>query len=847
VNANYLKWLERLPGFDGGQIPQEADLRLTWLHMPQSWGVFALLGIVIALGYLVVLLYQIEQKTCPRGVKVLLACLRIAVLLILAAIFLGPALTYSNRRTEKPWVVLMRDDSQSMNTADRYMDDDAAAAVARATGRTVAEIRDTRPTRAALVQEVLQEDDGRFLWQLQGRGKLRVLDFSDRVKQVQTRPAREPTSDGAAPGGTPDGHDAAPADASTGLPELAATGTATDVFRAIKEGLARRPAAAIVMFTDGQHTKKESIRQALDKAKLQGDLVPLLIVGIGDPSRPRNLKVSDVYVDPQVWQDDPFEVQAMIRAQGVEQPSVGVELIEQRITADGKPVSEGRIVARHEVRLPEGGGQARTVFEHKVESAGRYAYTVRVQTLEDELSEEDNQLAPPVEVKALDQQARVLLIAGAPTWEYQLVQRVLTRDKSVNLSGWLQSMDPDRAQEGNTVINRLPDTERALYEYDVIMLFDPNPRDFDLPWIQLLKRFCSDHAGGILYMAGPKYAGRFLDNERTRGMRGILPVRLGDVGAMEVASLLATNSRAWPLGAVRKNIGQPIMRFYAEEERSFSRWETLPGVYWSFPAQEAKPAARVLIEHSDPTLRRTEGSRPLLVTGQYGSGRTVYIGFNGTWRWRRIGPNAEFFRRFWIQTTRYLVEGRSLEGKRRGLMETEKDVYDLGDSVKVTAQLKDRMYRPLASPQIEAIHQVADMAPQRVTLKPVPDQPGQYEATITARQTGFHSLSIRLADDTSAEPATISTKFSVRLPSVEMGELWLNDKLLKEVAAASGGSYYQLDQLDQVAAAVPDREQTIVVPGKPVLLWDALRVPILVMLVGLLSVEWAVRKWFKLL
>jgi hypothetical protein len=568
---------------------------------------------------------------------------------------------------------------------------------------------------------------------------------------------------------------------------------------------------------------------------------------VGDPSRPRNLKVTDVYTDPQVWRDDPFEVQSLIRAEGNIASSVAVELLQQQLTRDGQPVGQPQVIARRDVAIPAGGGQVRANFDHRVTTAGRYAYTVRVDRVDDELSEDDNVFQPPVEVRVLSQQARVLLVAGAPSWDYMLLQRVLTRDKSINVSCWLQTMDPDRAQEGDTVINRFPETRDELFKYDVVMLLDPNPRDFDESWIRLLKQFCSEHAGGVLYVAGPKYSGRFLDDPQTRRMRDVVPVRLGDVGAMEVASLLATNTRAWPLGIVRKNVGRPIMRFYPDEERSARRWETLPGVYWSFPAEAAKPAARVLIEHSDPTLRGPEGSRPLLVTGQYGSGRTVYIGFNGTWRWRRVGPNAEFFRRFWIQTTRYLVEGRSLEGRRRGILETDRDTYDLGDRVRITAQLKDATYRPLLREEVQAVHQAGDGQPETAVLKPVPQQPGQFETTLTARQTGFHTLTALLEDDTSAAPAKITVQFAVRLPSAEMGEVWLNEPLLKRLADATGGRYYRVDQLDQLVSAVPDRVQTVLVPGKPILLWDALRWPLLLLLAGLLTIEWGVRKWFKLL
>ena len=87
--------------------------------------------------------------------------------------------------------------------------------------------------------------------------------------------------------------------------------------------------------------------------------------------------------------------------------------------------------------------------------------------------------------------------------------------------------------------------------------------------------------------------------------------------------------------------------------------------------------------------------------------------------------------------------------------------------------------------------------------------------------------------------------FAISLPSVETNRTWLDKSLLVEIAEASGGGYFKLDELEKVVAAIPDRTRNIDVQSKPIPIWDTNRV--LILLVILLSVEWAVRKHFKLL
>ncbi len=85
------------------------------------------------------------------------------------------------------------------------------------------------------------------------------------------------------------------------------------------------------------------MEQAASLAKKRG--VPLFIVGVGDPTRPRNLSIQQIYADPQVWKSDPFELQAVLRAQGFDGEEVKVELVEIKEDPDSEERSRDR--ARH--------------------------------------------------------------------------------------------------------------------------------------------------------------------------------------------------------------------------------------------------------------------------------------------------------------------------------------------------------------------------------------------------------------------------------------------------------------------------------------------------------------------
>jgi hypothetical protein len=808
----------------------EAHTEFAWTNMPAGVGIFLLIIAIVAVLYGVFYLYQRELDTASRGVKVVLAVLRAAVLITLAVIFLGPSMIRVTERTVHPTMVIARDASQSMNTVDRYNDSASAAMVASIAGMSPEDLATAMPTRAALVDAAIGRDDHKLLRDLARKGRLRVVDFAQQSNLVETRP---PDTSDLSAGEVPEVKP---------LPPLKAEGRGTDITSAIREAVQSESPSAVIIFTEGQHTGKDDPREAAREAREQG--VPLLVVGVGDDARPRDLRVANVYVRPQIWSEEPFEVEAVIVAQGIEGGQANVELIEKRVSESDSSLSAGTVVGRKSVTIPATGGRIDCQFSHTVKEVGRFVYSVRVEPVDDEINEADNQLDSQVAKVLSREKVRVLLVAGAPTWEFRMVEKLLQREKTMVVSCWLQTLDEGRAQEGTRPITHLPITKDELFWYDVILLFDPNPKEFDAEWMELLKQFVGDHAGGLLYMAGPKFSDSMLTANRTAAFRDVLPVRFGDVGAMAVSNLLSTNSQSWPLKVAPTGMDHPVMTFFSDREQTLRRWETLPGIYWSFPSQEAKPTAQVLVEHSDPTLRSVEGSRPLMVSGRYGAGQVLYLGFNGTWRWRKAGSQAEFFDKFWIQSVRYLVESRSLEGRRRGNLQTDRDRYEIGEKVTITARLQDPSYQPLVQEKVEATLQPQGESPVAVTLQPLGSNPGTYEATYIPRKTGQHVLRLRIPGSGSEE-GSLETPFSVELPSVETNQVWLNKPLLLDLANLSGGRYFELSELDQLINEVPDKTNTMEIRSAPNPLWD---IPsVLIFLVVLLGLEWAVRKRNKLL
>ena len=84
----------------------------------------------------------------------------------------------------------------------------------------------------------------------------------------------------------------------------------------------------------------------------------------------------------------------------------------------------------------------------------------------------------------------------------------------------------------------------------------------------------------------------------------------------------------------------PIFRFSSDEAENMAIWQQLAPMYWWSSGYRLKPLAEVLAVHPERQGRRRatpaaqDGRLPLVVQQFVGSGRSMFFGFDETWRWR---------------------------------------------------------------------------------------------------------------------------------------------------------------------------------------------------------------------
>lgn len=801
-------------------------------HLPEGWWALGAAGLVVAVCWTVFALYRREGRVgATMRVRMALGAVRCLVLLTLLVVLLEPVLVRILRKWVDSYTLVLVDDSASMDLADAYRDPALGARVRK----VMAEERTPTFRRSAVVQRLLYGDDRRFLRSLTNNNRVRVYSFgSEPSLHTTLRSARERPE--ANSGG--DAGQATLATAGEADIPLTATGPTTNVDRALRravESLGGAPLAGVIVLSDGGFNDGPPAAEAARFARERR--IPIYTVGIGDPSPPRNLRVAEIDAPENVFQKDPFAVTARLAAEGLDGETVSVRLRE-RSEIDG---GEGVVVDSRTVTIVAGGGIGPMTFERRQERVGRFTYTVEVGPVVNESVTDDN--ARQTSVNVMDARLRVLVVSGGPGWDYRYLTTLLQRDETVDVSCWLQSADLNAVRDGNTIIDHLPRLAEEILAYDVIVLMDPDRVEFDESWARLIDRFVTEHGGGVLLAAARARTPAFLREPMLKPLVDLLPVALDPEADLILNQIGHYQLRGAALEIPDASFGHPVMRLADDPVSTKLLWQGIGDVYWHYPVLREKPVATVLMRHGDPRMRNSYGAHVLAAVQFVGAGRTGFLAFDTTFRWRRHGEIL--FDRFWVQLVRYLAEGKLLGGTRQVMLQIENDQVSLGEAVSVTARLLNERFEPIQRDEVTATFQIEDERGQ-FTLATRRDRPGWFEGRFVPDRTGAYRVSVRLPGLDASGDGEVSREVRVSRPNVEVLRPQMDRGELVALAEGSaGGRYFELDELAELAELIPDLHEEVPIRSRPTTLWD--NGWMLMWLVGLLSLEWFLRKWNRLL
>jgi len=598
--------------------------------------------------------------------------------------------------------------------------------------------------------------------------------------------------------------------------KLTASSPSTRLGDGLKEVVgeaASLPIGAVVLLSDGADNSGGIDLETTNQIRRYR--IPVHTVGFGREHPDHDIELGDVQIAQRVLANSRLSAQVTFRQYGFANRRARVAL------KDGD-----KVLASREVVLKPDGVEQNEAISFNSGNAGVRTIQTTVEPMDGEENRANNVLTRLVTVDG--SRPRILYIEGEPKWEFKFIRRAIEQDQGLQLVTMVRTTQNKFYRQGIDKQDELdqgfPATVEELFNFQGIIIGGVEANYFTPTQQELLRQFVDRRGGGILWLGG----------------RGGLAD--GGWGASSLADLLPTilpnrkntfqrdpaNLELTPAG--RESL---ICRFDEDPQRNADRWKKLPYLANFEDPGTPKPGAVVLAEFS-PGGR---GHAPLLITENYGRGRTAIFATSGSWRWQMSLPvEDQTHEMFWQQLLRWLVTGTTGPV----VSSLNKSVFADEQTIPLRAEIRDKNYIPISDAQVEAHIMSPDGSSDTVPLHADPSTVGLYTASWGAVKPGSYVVET-VARRGEKEMGRDAVTFRREDGVAENFGIAQNRELLEKLSQQTGGRYWHPNELGKLANDISYSEAGISIRETRDL-WDA---PIFFLAALLLrSGEWLLRrKW----
>jgi uncharacterized membrane protein len=758
----------------------------------------ASLPLVIAIAALLLGLLLVR----PRHVRLAarqwaaLIGLRLVVVMLTLLAMLRPALVYTREEPQQASLVLLVDNSRSMQVADSLGDK-------------------SRWDSMKLLLDAAAGD----LAKLDKTWDVKAYGFDATTHKLDVRDGKLTLA-------------AAPA------------GDQSAVGAAINDALDRETSGrvlAVLLMSDGAQraVPPHDMPPQIAVRRLAAEHIPLFTFTFGKAggSERADLAMTDLVTNENIFTEAPTEVRGQLAAEGYANQTVKAQLLWE--SADNMEV-----VDTVEVDTGIDGTSVPVVLTHTPRTPGEYKVTLRVEPRDGELVTTNNEVSTFVTVRPGGIKVLYLVgtkrVGGGPGQEQRYVRAALARSPDIVVERRLVNYKP----AGIDLVEAIRDGD-----YNVLLLDDVDIQGLSQPTWQAIAERVRRGMGlamlGGFHSFGP---GGFRDSP----MDEVLPINIGRAQRQNFGEPIRGDVHlegpvqmqpAAPLG-----LRHPIMQIGSgagpsapgsaggsSRAGASATWQQLPPLDGAnlFEKGQLKRNAQVLAEAGDPQRH------PLLVAGQSGDGRTLAFAGDSTWRWPMAGF-ADAHRRFWRQCVLWLAK-KDEETAGRVWIRLAGRRAMRGTRVEFAVGAEDAQGEPINAATFDVVVEKPDGSKAQVratksdaewaaTFRETAE-PGDYKIVVTGKEGD-------------AVLGTAEARFLVPHQDLELDRPAAEPSVMSQLAEMTkpaGGAALAAEELPdllkRLAEKPPELKEEVIAR---VTYWDTW--PFFLLFVGLLGTEWFLRK-----
>ena len=591
------------------------------------------------------------------------------------------------------------------------------------------------------------------------------------------------------------------------------------------------PIGAVVLLSDGSDNSGGIGADAI--SALRARHIPVHTVGFGRERAERDVELDGAEIAPRALAGSRLAAKIVFHQRGF----AGAKI---NLTVRDLSSGPGKTLASRSVPLGPDGGQQTETLMFDIGGAGARTLEIAAVPLAGEESQANNTLTRVVNVAS--DPRRILYLEGEPRWEHKFIREAEEDDGMVQIASMVRTTANKTYRQGvadsKELVGGFPTRAEDLFAYQGLIIGSLEAGYFTPGQQELIREFVDRRGGGLLLLGG-QFAladGGWNASNIADLLPATLPAQPGTFHREADPRNGTTHAFAELATAGADSV---ITRLVDDPAANAAKWKKLPYLMDYEDAGAAKPGSSVLLNMLTPEGRRL----PLLITQNFGHGRSAIMATGGSWRWQMSSPLGDTAHHlFWQQLLRWVVS--DTPGRVTASVPTQ-ILLDNGDMT-LTAEVRDQQYNPAPDAKVEAHILGPSGVSALVEMTPVPDSPGQFQAAWSAPKPGAYLTEV-LAQR--AEPGSGAVKelgrdvltFQRMDGVAENFHTEQNRELLERLAAQTGGQYWKPADLGKLAGSIPFSEAGVTVRETKDL-WD-LPLVFLVLVLLRFSEWWLRRKW----
>ncbi len=555
--------------------------------------------------------------------------------------------------------------------------------------------------------------------------------------------------------------------------------------------------AGVVMISDGGNNRGPDPVKTAEKLG-----VPVYTVAVGQEERALDLGIEKIEYPPVAFEGTPVKITLVVSARGVGRARLPLTL------------SRGpRKVAAPIIDF-SGDGERSVEAELTPDSVGTLTFGATLPVLVNEEQTKNNRRV--FSMRVLKSKLSVLLVSGAPSWNYRFLWQVLEENLRLKVEGLVCGPG------GRPLFSAVSLATRNLDNYDLLIFSDFTPALLSGSEVRLVN-LIREKAKGVFFLLGSDFPASPLTPELARllpfDFKGRRAPVTGPVGDLDLTTEGGTH---------------PATRLFSDLSELSRIWKNLPPLEGVVTSDIPSTAGTVLA-----TVPATEegGRYPALAAKNFGRGRVLAVAVFPVWKWYflPLGTSSEDTTFAWFinQSTGWLAGG---EKEGRFNLSTDKLVYWSGEEVSFMATAFDEGRKPYEGLDVKVRAKEEELllfeeGVGRYAGRKRLIAPGTYEVRGEFWQAG-------------KKVGEAKSKFTIEESSLEDQAVSFNPTLLEKMAGASGGAFYRAETAGRFAQDFSPQREELSEKRE----WELAHQPLfLAGMILCLGAEWYLRRRWQLL